>query len=46
MDGRLEHANRHGANQWRAAIDLIDFLESVLGFCNEVSLGGERAGEG
>lgn len=36
MDGQLELEGRHGKKEWKVAIYLIDFLEAVLGFCNEV----------
>lgn len=36
MDGQLELEGKHGKKDWKVAIYLIDFLEAVLGFCNEV----------
>jgi hypothetical protein len=36
MDGQLELEGRHGKKEWKVAIYLIDFLEAVLAFCNEV----------
>lgn len=36
MDGQLELEGMHGKKEWKAAIYLVDFLEAVLGFCNEV----------
>ncbi len=36
MDGQLELEGKLGKKEWKVAIYLIDFLEAVLGFCNEV----------
>lgn len=36
MDGQLELEGRLGKKEWKVALHLIDFLEAVLGFCNEV----------
>ena len=36
MDGQLELEGKHGKKDWKVAIYLIDFLEAVLGFSNEV----------
>lgn len=36
MDGQIELEGRHGKKEWKVAIYLIDFLEAVLGFCDEV----------
>lgn len=36
MDGQLELEGRLGKKEWKVAIYLVDFLEAVLGFCNEV----------
>jgi len=36
MDGQLELEGRLGKKEWKVAIYLVDFLEAVLEFCNEV----------
>ena len=36
MDGQLELEGKLGKKEWKVAIYLIDFLEAVLAFGNEV----------